>query len=42
MLQVQAVPTVLALKDGKIVDKFIGMKEEADLKSFITKNLPPS
>ena len=42
MLQVQAVPTVLALKDGKVIDKFIGMKEEADVKSFITKNLPPS
>ncbi|KAK2157572.1 hypothetical protein NP493_1865g00016 [Ridgeia piscesae] len=29
---VQAVPTVLALKDGKVIDKFIGMKEEADVK----------
>ncbi|KAI0218319.1 Thioredoxin, mitochondrial [Lamellibrachia satsuma] len=38
---VQAVPTVLAVKDGKVVDKFIGLKEEADLTSFINNLLPP-
>ncbi|XP_040563730.1 thioredoxin, mitochondrial [Lepeophtheirus salmonis] len=32
---VSAVPTVLALKDGKIVDKFIGLIEEDKLFSFI-------
>ena len=34
---VQAVPTVVAFKDGKIVDKFVGLIDEDKLDSFITK-----
>ena len=34
---VQAVPTVIAFKDGKIVDKFIGLVDEDKLDSFVTK-----
>jgi len=36
-LQVQAVPTVIAMKDGKVVDRFVGLKDEADLESFVQK-----
>lgn len=35
--QVEAVPTVLAMKNGKIIDKFVGMKDDAELKSFVDK-----
>ena len=34
---VQAVPTVMAFKDGKIVDKFVGLLDEDRLDSFVTK-----
>jgi thioredoxin 1 len=34
---VQAVPTVVAIKDGKIVDKFIGLVDEDKLDAFVTK-----
>jgi len=34
---VQAVPTVLAMKDGKIIDRFVGLKDEADLETFVQK-----
>ena len=30
-------PTVLAVKDGKVVDKFIGLKDDAELQSFVNK-----
>ncbi|QQP39106.1 Thioredoxin [Caligus rogercresseyi] len=32
---VSAVPTVLAMKDGEVVDKFVGLIEEDKLLSFI-------
>lgn len=32
---VQAVPTVLAVKDGQIVDRFIGLVDEDKLDAFI-------
>jgi len=34
---VEAVPTVIAMKDGKVVDKFVGLKDDADLETFIQK-----
>ena len=37
VLQVQAVPTVLGMKDGKIIDRFVGLKDEADLEIFVQK-----
>ena len=30
-------PTVLAMKDGKVIDKFVGIKDEADLETFVAK-----
>jgi len=36
---VEAVPTVIAMKDGKVVDKFVGLKDDADLESFVQKLL---
>ena len=33
--QVEAVPTVVAMKNGIIVDKFIGIKDDDEIKSFI-------
>ena len=35
--EVQAVPTVVAFKDGKMVDKFIGLLDEDRLDAFVTK-----
>ena len=35
--EVQAVPTVVAFKDGKKVDEFIGLLDEDKLDAFITK-----
>jgi thioredoxin 1 len=34
---VEAVPTVLAMKDGKVLDRFVGLKDEADLETFVQK-----
>ena len=34
---VQAVPTVLAVKNGKVVDKFIGLIDEDNLGAFVNK-----
>lgn len=34
---VQAVPTVVAFKDGKVVDKFVGLIDEDKLGSFVSK-----
>lgn len=33
--QVSAVPSVLAMKNGKVVDKFVGLQEENRIESFI-------
>ena len=37
ILQVEAVPTVLAMKNGKIVDKFVGLKDDDGLANFVNK-----
>jgi len=34
---VGAVPAVMAVKDGKVVDKFVGLKDEDQLDTFIAK-----
>ena len=34
---VHAIPTVIGIKNGQIVDKFVGMKDEDQLASFINK-----
>jgi len=34
---VEAVPTVIAMKGGKVVDKFVGLKDDAALETFIAK-----
>ena len=34
---VHAIPTVIGVKNGQIVDKFVGMKDEDQLTSFINK-----
>lgn len=34
---VSAVPTVLAIKNGDVVDKFVGIKDEDQLDAFISK-----
>ena len=34
---VNAVPTVLGMKDGKVVDKFVGLVEEDKLAAFIDR-----
>lgn len=35
--QVQAVPTVIAMKGGKVQDMFVGLKDDKDLDNFINK-----
>lgn len=35
--EVSAVPTVIAMKNGDIVDKFVGVKEEDQLEAFIKR-----
>ena len=34
---IQSIPTVLAVKDGKVVDKFIGTLDETNLGAFVIK-----
>ena len=34
---VNAVPSVIAFMDGKIVDKFVGVKDEDEIDVFIKK-----
>nr|XP_025973744.1 thioredoxin, mitochondrial isoform X1 [Dromaius novaehollandiae]XP_025973746.1 thioredoxin, mitochondrial isoform X1 [Dromaius novaehollandiae] len=35
--EVSAVPTVLAMKNGDVVDKFVGIKDEDQLEAFLRK-----
>lgn len=35
--EVSAVPTVLAIKNGDVVDKFVGIKDEEQLEAFLKK-----
>lgn len=37
VLQVEAVPTIIGMKNGKVVEKFVGLKDDADLQSFVDK-----
>lgn len=36
-LQVSAVPTVIAMRGGDIVGQFVGIKEDDELDSFVSK-----
>ncbi len=38
--QVQSIPAVYAMKDGQIVDGFMGAKPEAEIREFVQKLLP--
>jgi len=38
---VQSIPAVFALKDGKVVDQFIGALPEAQVRQFVEKLAPP-
>uniref|UniRef100_A0A9L0R458 Thioredoxin, mitochondrial n=1 Tax=Equus caballus TaxID=9796 RepID=A0A9L0R458_HORSE len=37
--EVSAVPTVLAMKNGDVVDKFVGIKDEDQLEAFLRKSV---
>ncbi|XP_053577351.1 thioredoxin, mitochondrial [Bombina bombina] len=39
--EVSAVPTVLAMKNGDVVDKFVGLKDEDQLEAFLKKLVCP-
>ncbi|XP_033018248.1 thioredoxin, mitochondrial isoform X1 [Lacerta agilis] len=39
--EVSAVPTVLAMKNGDVVDKFVGIKDEDQLEAFLKKLIGP-
>lgn len=36
--RVGSIPTVLAIKDGRVVDTMVGFKPKAEIKSFIERN----
>lgn len=36
-LQVSAVPTVIAMRGGDVVDQFVGIKDDDELDSFVSK-----
>ncbi|XP_030062666.1 thioredoxin, mitochondrial [Microcaecilia unicolor] len=39
--EVSAVPTVIAVKKGDVVDKFVGVKDEDQLEAFLIKVIGP-
>ena len=39
LFQVQSVPTVLGIKNGKVLDQFIGLQDDDKLKTFVEKLL---
>ncbi|XP_075688385.1 thioredoxin, mitochondrial isoform X2 [Rhinoderma darwinii] len=39
--EVCAVPTVLAMKNGAVIDQFVGIKEEDQLEAFLKKLIGP-
>lgn len=39
--EVSAVPTVLAMKNGAVIDQFVGIKEEDQLEAFLKKLIGP-
>ena len=38
--QVQGIPAVFALRDGQVVDNFVGAQPEANVRSFVERLLP--
>jgi len=40
--QVQGIPAVFALKDGAVVDSFVGAKGEREVEEFVSKLVPTS
>lgn len=36
-LQVSAVPTVIAMRGGDVIDQFVGIKDDEALDSFVSK-----
>ena len=40
-LNVRSLPTVMAVKDGQIVDGFTGVQPEQGIRAFIDKHIPP-
>jgi len=34
---VSAIPAVLAIKDGKVIDKFVGLQDEVRIEAFVNK-----
>src|SRR5687767_10355573 len=38
--QVQGIPAVYALRDGKVVDGFVGAQPEAQVREFVARLLP--
>jgi putative thioredoxin len=41
MFQVQSIPAVYAMRDGKVVDGFVGALPEAQVREFVTRLAPP-
>ncbi|XP_018420212.1 PREDICTED: thioredoxin, mitochondrial [Nanorana parkeri] len=39
--EVSAVPTVLAMKNGSVVDQFVGVKDEDQVEAFLNKLIGP-
>jgi len=37
-LGVKNIPTCIIFKDGKIIDKFVGLKQEAEILNILNKN----
>lgn len=35
--QVSAVPTVIAMRGGDVIDRFVGIKDDIQLDSFVSK-----
>lgn len=35
--QVSAVPTVIAIRGGDVIDRFVGIKDDVQLDSFVSK-----
>jgi putative thioredoxin len=41
MFQVQSIPAVFAVKDGKVVDSFVGVVAAAEIEAFLDRISPP-
>lgn len=40
--QVQSIPAVYAMKDGQVIDNFLGAKTEEEVREFVQKLAPPA